>query len=243
MTEDEKKEKHRARRKVYRERHREKLKARERAYRKANSEKIKTRQRAWRQANPEKQRVWGKIWREANRGYQKVWRQANLERARSSSRASVRAWRQRHPEKEKASAQKWRRANHEKLKDYFKSNQEAWKRLLKAEGMDRCQKCGSSNGKIHLHHVDSARKKWAISDKSYGPITEEKLAELNKCVPLCPACHLKGHVEMRKRGRPNGATKAQNLKGEDHEKDHRRQAVRHGNGGTCGRVGQRALWE
>jgi hypothetical protein len=66
LSEEERKEKDKARRKAYREANPEKAKAQSKAWREANPEKVKATRKAWSESNSGKLRLARKVWNEAN---------------------------------------------------------------------------------------------------------------------------------------------------------------------------------
>jgi hypothetical protein len=79
--------------------------------------------------------------------------------------------------------------------EYGKKWHIAWKALLHDKGMDKCSKCGYDKcwSAIEFHHLNPADKSVTPARMFRKAITEERLAELNKCIPLCANCHREIH--------------------------------------------------
>jgi 5-methylcytosine-specific restriction endonuclease McrA len=62
--------------------------------------------------------------------------------------------------------------------------------LLDAAG-GACCLCGYDRyaGALQFHHVDPAKKAFAIADRGVARSLERALAEARKCVLLCANCH------------------------------------------------------
>lgn len=64
--------------------------------------------------------------------------------------------------------------------------------LKQAQG---CNDCGTSEGKLHHHHVDPRTKKYCVSHM-YRCSLEALLNEIAKCTVLCRSCHWQRHAAM-----------------------------------------------
>lgn len=72
--------------------------------------------------------------------------------------------------------------------DYIRSPQwDAKRRLALQKARYRCQKCGTSNIRLHVHH------------RHYRRLGHEDLRDL---IVLCEACHENAHTAKPKNGRP-----------------------------------------
>lgn len=100
-----------------------------------------------------------------------------------------------HKEKLSAVQRKWRKDHPEAQAKRSKLRRDAWMDIIKARGMDRCSKCGYDKcfAAIDFHHLDPKEKKDRIARLIRLPLTDERLAELNKTIALCKNCHMELH--------------------------------------------------
>lgn len=64
--------------------------------------------------------------------------------------------------------------------------------LIAAEKTRGCLCCGEDDPEIlEFHHVDRSEKLFVISSNKYKVSVLSLIAELAKCVPLCPTCHVR----------------------------------------------------
>jgi heterodisulfide reductase subunit B len=62
--------------------------------------------------------------------------------------------------------------------------------LIAAERARGCLCCGLDDPQImEIHHVERAEKTFSVATMKYKVSLEELVAELSKCVTLCPNCH------------------------------------------------------
>lgn len=120
----------------------------------------------------EKQAAFGKKWRERNKEYLRAYREARKEQRAIATR-----------------------------KNYEKRKTE-WQSILQDRGMLECINCGYNKcfAALDYHHVEPWKKEYRISRLIVYKPTPDKIAELDKVIPLCKNCHTEFHVE----GKVNG---------------------------------------
>jgi hypothetical protein len=81
-----------------------------------------------------------------------------------------------------------------------KANKKEWLQLLEKLGLATCFHCGYDRcfAAIDFHHRDPTKKDFEIGRFLYEKITEKRLAELLKVVPLCCRCHREVHEGLWK---------------------------------------------
>jgi len=119
-------------------------------------------------------------------------------------------------DKKRANQAKWRRNNLDKIKGYRRANRgrirgtcrtykakyySQWKELLDKWGYSSCVQCGTSKGRINLHHLDPQEKEltpshWYAAHAPTCSNVETFKLELSKCVPLCYQCHMAAHTAL-----------------------------------------------
>ena len=77
-------------------------------------------------------------------------------------------------------------------------NQELWLDILHNKGFLTCAKCGYNThyGAIDYHHREPSKKEMMISKFLREKVTEERLIELSKTIPLCANCHRELHAGL-----------------------------------------------
>lgn len=64
--------------------------------------------------------------------------------------------------------------------------------LITSERIKGCLCCGEPDPDImEFHHVDRGEKLFSVASAKYRVSGEELIAELAKCVTLCPTCHVR----------------------------------------------------
>jgi hypothetical protein len=198
LTEEERKARHRERKRQWREANPERARERQRQWREANPERNRERnrerQRQWREANPERAREQARQWREANperaREQRRQWREANPERVREQRRQ----WREANPERAREQCRQWREANPERARNLLRQSRHI-RRAHKANAIDvcapqvttaaidrrfwlfgnACAYCGADS-LLHLDHLD--------------PLARGGLHVPQNLVPACERCNL-----------------------------------------------------
>lgn len=87
-----------------------------------------------------------------------------------------------------------------KKKKNVKANEMVRKRraeIIKMKG-SKCLDCriGYSDYMYDLHHKDPSTKKFTLTGKNLTRKWDDVLAEVKKCILLCPNCHRKRHYKM-----------------------------------------------
>jgi len=126
-----------------------------------------------------------------------------------TSTEAVRHWRERNPEAHKAAIARenasaagkarkarWAASHRAQIASHNREIGVAFRaamNIIKARG---CTDCGTTEGKLHFHHVDPSTKLFSIA-LGAGRSLATLLAELDKCVVLCEPCHLERHRKAR----------------------------------------------
>lgn len=64
--------------------------------------------------------------------------------------------------------------------------------LIASERSRGCLCCGEPDPDVmEFHHVDRNEKLFSVASAKYRVSAEELIAELRKCVTLCPTCHVR----------------------------------------------------
>lgn len=74
-----------------------------------------------------------------------------------------------------------------------------WRKYFESIGMDKCVVCGYSrcSTALEFHHLNPNGKEINISALTYYKISEERKAEISKCIMLCANCHREHHANER----------------------------------------------
>lgn len=83
-------------------------------------------------------------------------------------------------------------------KEYHRNSKERWIQILSERDMLRCSRCGydRSYEALDFHHLDPSMKEIGICRLTRRVPTEQRLRELDKCIPLCSNCHRELHAGM-----------------------------------------------
>ncbi len=66
-----------------------------------------------------------------------------------------------------------------------------WLKIIISKGLNKCSKCGFDKHfcAIDFHHQNPKEKEFKIAQIIDTKPTPDKIAELDKCIPLCTNCH------------------------------------------------------
>ena len=124
-------------------------------------------------------------------------------------------WRKKFPEKRKAQYNKYNKENKEKIRVKValyrnnnldklkiarqrirKEQKQKWNDILENKGMLACSRCGYDKcfNAIEFHHINPEKKEKLMAVLFKQKPTEDKIAELNKCIALCANCHRELHA-------------------------------------------------
>lgn len=90
------------------------------------------------------------------------------------------------------------RVDKETTKKLRHKNKEMWLSFLADLDMLHCWRCGYSNcfASIDFHHIDPTKKEVQVGLFLTQKITERRIIELKKTIPLCRNCHTELHSGM-----------------------------------------------
>ena len=134
-----------------------------------NKEIILEKNKIWRKNNPNKMNI-----------YLKEWRNKNIDKCRELNNQ----WIKNH-----------REYINKRDKQYYQKYKDQWYEIIKNKNMHFCSKCGYSKcfAAIDFHHIKIKEKGNNLAIIMRRKPTEERIAELDKCIALCANCHRELH--------------------------------------------------
>lgn len=152
------------------------------------------------QGERRKQRYWKDREKELTRGKQ-YYQDNRLEiterqrQYRKKNKEKIIIYCQKNKEKLAKYQKQYKEMNPESKRKYRKKYRMAWAGILAERGLNKCKKCGYDKylGAIEQHHLNPSIKKIPIGRLTSCAVTNARLMELDKCIPLCANCHKELH--------------------------------------------------
>ena len=116
-------------------------------------------------------------------------------RCKDCHKESSEKWKKENPDKYRLSKKKtylkYREKEIKRSKDNRIKQRSKWMDIVRLKGMDKCSRCGFDKHfcAIDFHHTDPYEKDFKIAQIIDTKPTTAKIAELDKCIPLCANCH------------------------------------------------------